>query len=109
MALTVRAVGLGEVVSKLNFDRLVKPAIEQEVIAKVEERWMRRRRKGAGARNNVLTPELVSPGAKLVVASTLRNPRQSGRSWQDALLNAARKMTPNIVRKARQRIEEAWS
>lgn len=107
MPLNLKVIGLPQMVSKLDFDRLVKPPVEDEIRDKVEERWTRRRRKGLGARRNTLMSE-VEP-MKATVTTTLRNPRTVGSAWQRALLKAGRAMLPRVVRKAIQRIEGAWA
>ncbi len=55
--MNVRVAGLQELYGKMDFDRQILPAVQEEVRDKVLERWMRPRKKGLGARRNTLVAE----------------------------------------------------
>jgi hypothetical protein len=107
--LEVEVRGLGALMARLDYERLVGRPLDEEVRDKVQERWMRRRRKGEGARNNELSARVSNDGASLTVETTLRNPRRTGSAWQRALYAAARAMIPRVLRSAIRKIEKGWA
>ena len=107
MTITVKVSGLAEIQSKLNGEVLIDPYMS-EAVDTVMERPLRVRksRQGAGIRNNTLRGE--RRGLSGTVTSTLNNPRQTGASWLSYNIAAIRKMLPNVMKKAVQRIETRW-
>lgn len=87
-------------------DPVVKRAIVEEALEKIEERMVRSARSGGvnalGRRRNVVTQRRQN--LDLHIESTLRNPRQTGRAWGDKNMAIIKAMTRNVLNKATQRI-----
>lgn len=105
MNITVRIVGLNEIVQKLKGSVLYEPEIE-EALDTVEKRVLRQG-KGLGAQRN----PLASSSAPLArtVTSTLNPPRTRGTAWTRKNESIFRAMAPNVIRKAVRRIEQRWA
>lgn len=104
-ALNIEVMLRGPLFTK-KIDDVVADALIHEALDKVEERMERSAHSGGrnalGRRRNIVTQE--RHGLTLDIASTLRNPRQTGRSWQDKNTSIIKSMTRNVLRKAAQRM-----
>lgn len=109
----VRVEGLNELMQKLDWDTLIEPAVKEEVVAKIAERWVRNRRTSRknpgkpalGSVNNTLSLLPATQDLSSRVATTLNWPRTKGTRWQDQLVVIARAMQPRVITKAIERIE----
>lgn len=103
---TVRVVGLDDLQRKLSDAVLLDSQLER-VRDKIVSRIVDRPGKGAGARANSLRAEVTPLGATVV--STLNNPRQTGRAWQDKNAAIVKALAPRVIGKElKDEIESAW-
>lgn len=97
-AVTVHGPAFGE-----GLDKTIEGAILGEALDKINQRLMRKRRKGLGARRNTLS--LSERGAlEFEVDTTLKNPRNTGKAWNRKQLAIARAMAPRVLRSTAKRI-----
>ena len=105
MVISLDLKGLPGLQRKLKPSDLYEPAI-QEVIEKVSKR-MERGGKGLGAKRNTITREVRPLSA--TVTTTLSNPRQTGKAWENKQRAIAKAMAPRVLRSAQRKIIKAWS
>lgn len=91
-------------------DAVIKAAVIEEVLDKVEERVLRSpsRRASLGRRNNTIGTMREESGdtQELTIDSTRVWPRTKGGAWFRYNARAIRKLAPNVIRKATRRIVE---
>ena len=83
--------------------KVVEAEIHAEILDKVEERTARQGKR-IGAQRNTITHK--RNGLELGIASTLRHPRNTGRTWQGKNIGIIKSMAPRVGNKAGQRIAE---
>lgn len=88
-------------------DSVVKQAIIEETLKKVDERMGRKGvqgsgGKGLGVRRNIVSRKLT--GLELTVDSTTIAPRTRGTAWQKKNVRIIKAMVPRVVRKTALRI-----
>lgn len=88
-------------------DDVVKKAIIEETLQKVNERMGRKGPqgsggKGLGVKRNIVDRKLT--GLELKVDTTKIRPRTKGTSWQRKNVSIIKAMVPRVVRKTAQRI-----
>ena len=89
-------------------DAVVKRAIVEEALDKVDERMERSARgRGEGRKRNTVTRERRD--LVLSVNSTLIRPRTTGRAWTSKNMGIIKAMTPRVLRKVAQRAAEGLS
>lgn len=98
--------GVREIERKLGYSLLVDPAMD-DVVETIAARIVDRPGKGEGAQANELRRDSISLGAR--ISSTLKNPRQTGSSWQRKNQQIVNAMAPRVVDKAIRQIESTWS
>lgn len=111
----VEVVVRGPLFSK-KIDRVVKAAMIDECLKKINKRLLRPRKKtrlgtpALGGRRNVVTAEMAfgegveTQATVSKIYSTLKSPRTKGTSWIRANVKIARAMAPRVLRKAAKRI-----
>lgn len=86
-------------------DDVVKRAIVEEVLVKVDERFGRARQgRGLGAQRNTITRQ--RRGLELEVRSTRVWPRTKGTAWTRKNIGTIKSMSGRVARKAATRIVE---
>ena len=100
MNLTV-AVNLKGPMFTKKIDDVVKKAIVEETLKKIDER-VQRQGKGLGARRNVIDRKLT--GLELTVDTTKIRPRTKGTAWQRKNVSIIKAMAPRVARKTALRI-----
>lgn len=83
--------------------RIVQKQLQHEVLSAIEERT-RRQGRGVAARRNLITHERER--MELMVESTLKSPRTTGRAWQRKNVAIIKAMAPRVLRKAAERIAQ---
>lgn len=104
--ITVKVRGIEEI--ERNLDRLYTVEDRRDDLTSFKKRGERKYRKGLGGRNNTVTGKLEGD-LRMVLTTTLNNPRTKGTSWQRKFIYSIYPAQAKNVFKARARkIEERW-